>query len=178
MFLSKSRILATSVLLTLLCLAPASFGQKGASAPADFSLRSIDGQTVTAQSLRGKVVVLAFGASWLPLSRTQLQSVRKLADQYNDRGVVVYWISTEGDQSKAKNYASDEQVRAFAQKYGPDIAILRDPDMEVAKKLGAVELPSIVILDKQGNPSGEPIKGLDADGNQMGQLASRLEKIL
>ena len=45
----------------------------------DFSLHSIDGQTVTSESLRGEVVVLAFGASWLPLSKTQLQGVRKLA---------------------------------------------------------------------------------------------------
>ena len=54
-------------------------------AHADFSLRSIDGQTVTSDSLHGEIVVLAFGASWLPLSRTQLQGVRKLADEYRRR---------------------------------------------------------------------------------------------
>ena len=53
----------------------------------DFSLRSIDGQTVTSDSLRGEIVVLAFGASWLPLSRTQLQGVRKLADEVRLLGV-------------------------------------------------------------------------------------------
>src|SRR3954471_9818918 len=84
----------------------------------DFSLRSVDGQTVTSESLRGEVVVLAFGASWLPLSRTQLQGVRKLADEYSERGVVVYWVSTESADAKSKNYASDEQLRSFAQKYG------------------------------------------------------------
>ena len=61
---------------------------------------------------------MAFGASWLPLSRTQLQGVKKLANQYSDRGVVVYWVSTEPDNNKAKNYASDEQLRAFSKKYG------------------------------------------------------------
>lgn len=175
MLLLNRKTIIASMLLALLTLSPVGFAQKGA---ADFSLRSIEGQTVTSQGLHGKVVVLAFGASWLPLSRTQLQGVKKLADQYSDRGVVVYWISTEPDNSKAKNYASDEQLRAFGKKYGPDVAVLRDPEMVVAKKLGAVELPSVVILDKQGNASGEPIKGLDPDGNQMGQLASRLEKIL
>lgn len=178
MFLLNRKTVIAALLLGLVCLSPVSFAQKGASGPAEFSLRSVDGQTVTSQSLRGKVVVLAFGASWLPLSRTQLQGVKKLADQYNDRGVVVYWVSTEPDKSNAKNYASDEQLRAFGKKYGMDVAVLRDPDMVVAKKLGAVELPSVVILDKQGNPSGEPIKGLDPDGNQMGQLANQLDKIL
>ena len=123
----------------------------------DFSLRSIDGQTVTSDSLRGEVVVLAFGASWLPLSKTQLQGVRKLADEYSDRGVVVYWVSTEPDNPKSKNHASDEQLRAFSQKYGLKVTVLRDPDVAISKKLGVDQLPSIVILEKEGNISGGPI---------------------
>lgn len=178
MFLLNRRMIIASVLLGLVWLAPLSFAQKGGSGPVDFSLRSIDGQTVTSQSLRGKVSVLAFGASWLPLSRPQLQGLKKLADQYGSRGVNIYWVSTEPENSKARYYASDEQLRAFAKKYGADVAVLRDPEMAVAKKVGAVELPSVVILDKQGNVSGEPIKGLDPDGSQMGQLASQLDKVL
>ncbi len=143
----------------------------------DFSLRSIDGQTITSDSLRGEVVVLAFGASWLPLSKAQLQGVRKLADEYSDRGVVVYWVSTESEDSKSKNYASDEQLRGFAQKYGLKVTVLRDPDGATSKKFGIDQLPSIVIIDKQGNAS-EPIGGLDPNGNLAGQLASRLDKVL
>jgi len=148
--------------------------QKG---PIQFSLRSIDGQTITSDSLRGEVVVLAFGASWLPLSKTQLQGVRKLADEYSDRGVVVYWVSTESEDPKSKNFASDDQLRAFAQKYGLKVTVLRDPDGAVSKKFGIDQLPSIVIIDKQGNAS-EPIGGLDPNGNLASQLASRLDKVL
>jgi peroxiredoxin len=146
-------------------------------APVDFSLRSVDGQTITSDSLRGEVVVLAFGASWLPLSKAQLQGIRKLADEYSDRGVVVYWVSTESADPKSKNFASDEQLKAFAQKYGLKVTVLRDPDGTVSKKLGVDQLPSIVIIDKQGNPT-EPIGGLDPNGNLASQLASRLDKVL
>lgn len=149
-----------------------------AQQPVDFSLKSIDGQTVTANSLHGEVVVLAFGASWLPLSRTQLQGVRKLADEYSDRGLVVYWVSTESDNTKSKNYASDEQLRSFSQKYGLKVTVLRDPDGVVSKRFGVDQLPSIVILDKEGNVSGAPIGGLDPNGNLAAQLASRLDKLL
>ena len=135
-------------------------------------------QTVTSASLRGEVVVLAFGASWLPLSKTQLQGVRKLADEYTDRGVVVYWVSTESDDAKSKNYASDEQLRSFANKYGLKVTVLRDPDGAVSKRFGIDQLPSIVILDKEGNISGAPIGGLDPQGNLATQLASRLDKLL
>lgn len=148
------------------------------SGPVEFSLRSIDGQTITSQSLRGEVVVLAFGASWLPLSRTQLQGLRKLADEYSDRGVVVYWVSTESENSKSKNFATDEQLRAFAEKYGLKVTVLRDPDGVVSRRFGIDQLPAIVILDKQGNVAGTPISGLDPQGNLVGQLGRALDKVL
>jgi cytochrome c biogenesis protein CcmG/thiol:disulfide interchange protein DsbE len=166
------------VLAGLLALLTTSIALAQNPARADFSLRSIDGQTVTSDSLRGEIVVLAFGASWLPLSKAQLQGVRKLADEYSNRGVVVYWVSTESDDPKSKNFASDEQLKAFSQKYGLKVTVLRDPDGAVSKKFGVDQLPSIVILDKQGNLSDGPIGGLDPNGNLAAQLASRLDKLL
>jgi peroxiredoxin len=149
-----------------------------AVAPVEFSLRSIDGQHVTNEDVRGQVVVLAFGASWLPLSRKQVQGVRKLADDYSKHGVIVYWVSTDSESAKSKNYASDEQLHAFARKYELNLTILRDPEGKFSKQVGVDQLPSIVILDKQGNISGEPIGGLDPDGNLSDQLAHRLDQLL
>jgi cytochrome c biogenesis protein CcmG, thiol:disulfide interchange protein DsbE len=178
MLLLKRKVIAGVAMASLLSMSSLVFGQKGAAAPLEFSLRSIDGQTVTSQGLRGEVVVLAFGASWLPLSRPQLQGVRKFADEYSDRGVAVFWVSTESENQKSKNYASDEQLRTFSQKYGLKVTVLRDPDGVISKKFGIDQLPSIVILDKQGNQVDGPIKGIDPDGNLAAQLASRLDKIL
>jgi len=144
--------------------------------PADFSFRGVDGPAVTAESLRGEVAVLAFGASWLPLTRAQMEGLKKLADQYANRGVVVYWISTESDSQKSKNFASDDQLRALGQKY--KLTVLRDPDGAISKKLGVDQLPSIVLLDKQGNVSGAPIGGMDPDASLAAQLAPRLDKLL
>jgi cytochrome c biogenesis protein CcmG/thiol:disulfide interchange protein DsbE len=177
MVLSNCKTYMAAFLLVLLGLSLA-LAQKSNSGPVEFSMRSIDGQTVTSESLRDEVVVLAFGASWLPLSRTQLQGIRKLADEYSNRGVVVYFVSTDSEDSKSKNYASDEQLRAFSQKYGLNVTVLRDPDGAVSKKLGIDQLPSIVILDKQGNVVGEPIRGIDPQGNLVRQLAKSLDKIL
>jgi peroxiredoxin len=174
--LQKYRIPLLALVLTGLLGSSLGFAQD--RGPADFSLRSIDGQTITSGSLRGEVVILAFGASWLPLSKAQLQGIRKLADEYANRGVVVYWVSTESEDSKSKNYASDTQLRAFAEKYGLKVTVLRDPDGAVSRKFGIDQLPSIVILDKNGNPHGEPIGGLDPQGNLANQLAPRLVKVL
>ena len=173
MFQTTSKVLAMAFLL--LALAAAALAQSG---PVEFSMKSTDGQTITSNSLKGEVVVLAFGATWLPLSKTQLQGVRKLADEYSDRGVVVYWVSTESTDPKSKNYVSDEQLRTFAQKYGLKVTVLRDPDGPVSKKLGVDQLPAIVILDKSGNVVGEPIRGLDPNGNLAAQLSAKLDRVL
>jgi peroxiredoxin len=142
---------------------------------ADFSFRAIDGETITSESLRGEVVVLAFGASWLPLTRNQMEAVKKLADQYAGRGVAVYWVSTESESAKSKNYVSDEQLRELARKY--KATVLRDPDGAVSKKLGVDQLPSVVIIDKQGNIANT-IGGMDPNADLAKQLSERLTKLL
>jgi len=175
MHLLNRKPLFALLLVVMLCSSFA-FAQNG-PATVNFSLHTADGQTITSDSLRGEVVVLAFGASWLPLSKAQLQGVRKLADEYSDRGVVVYWVSTESEDPKSKNYASDDNLRAFAQKYGLKVTVLRDPDGTTSKKFGVDQLPSFVIIDKHGVAS-EPIGGLDPNGNLASQLAERLDKVL
>src|SRR5258705_13541445 len=172
--LNRKTLLALLLVVMLGC--SFAFAQNG-PATVNFSLRTADGQTITSESLRGEAVVLAFGASWLPLSKAQLQGVRKLADEYSNQGLVVYWVSTESEDPKSKNFASDDNLRGFATKYGLKVTVLRDPDGSTSKKFGIDQLPSIVIIDKSGNAS-EPIGGLDPNGNLASQLATRLDKVL
>jgi peroxiredoxin len=142
---------------------------------AEFSLHSIDGEAVTSQSLHGEVAVLAFGASWLPLTRNQMEAVKKLADGYAGRGVVVYWVSTESDNPKSKNFAADDQLRELARKY--KVTVLRDSDGAVAKRLGVDQVPSILIIDKQGTTAFSQ-GGMDPNANLVTQLSEKLNKLL
>src|SRR5205085_8658781 len=116
-----------AILLTacLLSLTGASLANAATFQSPEFSLRALDGPPVRSESLRGEVVVLAFGASWLPLTRNQMESLKKLADQYAGRGVAVYWVSSESDSQKSKNFASDDDLRALCRTY--KITVLRDP---------------------------------------------------
>ena len=141
----------------------------------EFSLRAIDGETITSTSLRGEVVVLAFGLSWMPLTKNQMEAVEKIAGQYAGRGVAVYWVSTDSESPKSKNFAADEQLRELGRKY--KVRVLRDSDGAVSKKLGVDQFPSVVIIDKQGNVAAT-IGGMDATADLAKQLAERLNKIL
>ena len=169
-----ARIVLTSSLIALFVSSFPAATPAGSQLP-EFSLRAVDGPAVTAESLRGQVVVLAFGASWLPLTRNQMEALKKLADQYAGRGVVVYWVSTESESAKSKNFATDDDLRSLGHKY--KITVLRDPEGQLSRRLGVDQLPSTVIINKQGQVAAT-LGGLDPNADLAKQLGDQLEKIL
>ncbi len=180
---TKSPRFIVGLLLSLLLIFAQTFAAVTPAQDAaalEFSLRSVDGGSITSDMLRGDVVVLAFGASWLPLSRSQVEGVQRLADEYRDRDLRVYWVSTDSESQKSKNFATDDQLRSFARKNGLKIGVLRDPDGVLFKRMGVErnQLPALVIFDKDGQISGNPIGGLAPEGNLVQQLSARLNKLL
>jgi peroxiredoxin len=171
--------LALVLTLTLSCVALPQPRTSAASAPLEFKLKTTDGGEISSEMLRGDVVVLAFGSSFLgTLSKTQVQGVQELADHYANRQVRVYWVSTDSASPKSKTYATDEQLNAFARKNGLKLGVLRDPDGALFKQTGADQLPAVVILDPAGNVSGTPIGGLDPKRTLVEVLSGRLDKLV
>jgi peroxiredoxin len=168
--------LALALLLVALSwVAPGS----GAQGPLDFKLKTTDGGEITSEMVRGDVVVLAFGSSLLgPLSKQQVQDVQELADEYGARDVRVYWVTTDSDRPQAKTYATDDQLRAFANKAGLKAAVLRDPDGALFRKTGADQLPAVVILDRSGAVSVPVVGGHDPKNNLVKALSDRLDRML
>jgi len=130
------------------------------------------------QSQRGKVVVLAIGATWLPLSKDQAVITNKLAKRFAGRDVVIYWISNESDSAKSKNYATDEQIQAFADKNRLTVSVLRDPAGLSLKRFGVSQIPAFVLLDKTGKQAGEACGGLDPATDIAPDIASQIEALL
>ena len=151
----------------------------GAQGPLDFKLKTTDGGEITSEMVRGDVVVLAFGSSQLgPLSKQQVQGVQQLAEEFGPRDVRVYWVTTDSDRPQAKTYATDEQLRAFANKAGLKAAVLRDPEGALLKKTGADQLPAVVILDRSGAFSVPVVGGHDPKRSLVESLSDRLNKML
>ena len=127
------------------------------------SLQTLSGEAVSLSDSKGKVVVLAIGASWLPLTKQQIITTNKLVKKYGNN-VVIYWVTTESNNTKSKNFASNEVIQAFAAKNKLTAPILRDSDgLATLKKYAVDQLPSFVILDKTGNSVGSPFGGLDPE---------------
>ena len=133
-----------------------------ASALAQTPLTSLSGDRVDVQGQRGKVVILAIGASWLPLSEKQVEYTNVLAKKYAGRDVVIYFVATDSTAAKSRNYASADDLAKFSADHKLAVALLRDSDgAATLKKFSIDQVPSFVILDKQGNRAGEPFGGID-----------------
>jgi thiol-disulfide isomerase/thioredoxin len=160
MKINKLLVLAAATILSVSTLI---FAQKQTTGQ-NANLKTIDGEVISLPSLKGKVVVLAIGASWLPLSKQQIVITNKLSKKYALKDVVVYWISTDSENLKSRNYASDEQLSAFGVKNKLTAKLLRDSDgAYTMKKYNIDQLPSFVVLDKSGKETGEAYAGLDPE---------------
>ena len=137
-----------------------------------FTLTSLDGKTVSSTDLQGKVVVLAVAASWVPLSQNEAKSMKQLAANHSD--VAFYWVFIDSTNPKSKNYATDDQLRQYARTHLLQMNVLRDSDGVQMKKFGVTQVPAFVVLDKNGKRFGQPLEGVDPDGDSSIQL----EKII
>jgi thiol-disulfide isomerase/thioredoxin len=149
------------------------------SVAAQTPLVGLDGGRVDVQGQRGKVVILALGASWLPLSAKQAEYTNSLARKYSGRDVVVYFVSTDSTAPKSKNFASNDDIKKFATTNKLSVTVLRDSDgVATLKKFNIDQIPSFVILDKNGNMVGDAFGGIDPKYDITVPISRAVDKIL
>lgn len=160
-----------SVLALVGLFAIASFAQ------ASFS--TLDGTKVDIEAQPGKVVILAVGASWLPLSDKQAEFANVLAKRYSGKPVVVYFVATDSANARSKNYATNDAIARFVASSKLMVQVLRDSDGAVVlRRYNIDQLPSFVILDKSGKQAGEAFGGIDPKYDITLSISKAVDKLL
>ena len=149
------------------------------AASAQVNLATLDGTRVNVEGQNGKVVVLAIGASWLPLSDKQAEFTNALAKKYAGKNVVIYFVATDSVNQKSKNFATNDAISKFA--FGNKLAVpvLRDSDgAATLKRFNVEQVPSFVILDKNGKLAGDPFGGIDPKYDVTIPISKAIDKLL
>ncbi len=142
-------------------------------------LTSVDGAKIDIEGQDGKVVVLAVGAAWLPLSAKQIEFTNALAKKYAGKNVVFYFVATDSANSRSNNYTGIADIRKFAGVNKLTPTILLDPDgAATVKKYNIEQVPSFVILNKNGNVAGEPFGGIDPKYDITVPISKAIDKLL
>lgn len=115
----------------------------GGEAP-DFSMNQLDGTPLSLSSLRGKVVLIDFWASWCGPCRRENPHVVKLYQEYKDKGFEILGVSLDKTKDNWKN-AIDQDGLTWQH-----VSDLKGWGNEVAQLYGVRSIPHTVLLDKEG----------------------------
>lgn len=140
----------------------------------DYSFTTSGGQTLAISSMRGKVIVLLFSGVQDPQRREGLKALVSLADRYQGKDVKVCWVSVNSPTE-----LTDEQLKSMSST-ATSVTVLRDNNQAAFKRLSGklAQLPTVVVLDRQGNPVGPPRGGFNPNSDFINDLASTIDGLL
>lgn len=111
-------------------------------APA-WTLKDLQGKSVSLADFKGKVVVLDIWATWCPPCRAEIPHFVELKNEWKDKGVTIVGLSVDSTG------AAD--VAKFAKEHDMNYPIVMD-DGTTASAYGADQgIPTTVVIDKKGN---------------------------
>lgn len=112
----------------------------GEKAP-DFTVETIDGNSVTLSQLQGKTTLLIFFASWCPDCHKQLDAIEQLQSQFDSSKFAVLAIS-RGEKI--------EDVREYVAGRGYTFQVAVDCDSEVYSLYATQYVPRCFVIDSFG----------------------------
>jgi thiol-disulfide isomerase/thioredoxin len=128
----------------------------GDAAP-DFRLTGLDGKEVTLASLKGKVALLDFWATWCGPCKAAMPTMQRLHDEYAAAGkpVVILGVNTwEREDDAAKDYMASKKFT-----YG---CLLKGD--ELAAAYGIRGIPTLVVIGKDGRIAKVEVGLADTSG--------------
>lgn len=130
--------------LVTLFLALASAPSFAGEVASDFTLRDVNGQELVLSSLKGKVVVISFWATWCGPCKEEMPHLQAMYSELKEKGVEVLSISTDDARDAPK-------VKAYVKTRGYSFPVLHDRDSTVVGAYNPQKtLPYTVVVDKKG----------------------------
>ncbi len=115
---------------------------KAMNAPApDFTLRDMNGNTITLSSLKGKVVLLNFWATWCPPCKAEMPTMNKLYNEIRGRGLEIIAVSTDNSLSTIRNYLAKNPL---------DFPVVHDEKNQLSRQYRVFSMPTTFLIDRNG----------------------------
>jgi len=115
----------------------------------EWSLVDMEGAPISAASLKGKVVVVDFWATWCPPCVKEIPGYVALQKQYGSDGLVIVGVSLDRGKD------AEKKVRDFAAKYQINYPLALG-DGDIVEVFGSVAgpiqaIPTTFLIDRSGN---------------------------
>jgi thiol-disulfide isomerase/thioredoxin len=133
----------------------------------DFSLPDIDGQQVSLQQYRGKVVFLNFWATWCIPCREEMPVLERLHQTYYTQDLAIISIDLK---------ESADQVKTFFQKHSLSFPALLDQNGSVFRDYLVAGMPTTYLIGRDGTLLARGVGGRDWTRAEALQLIQELIK--
>lgn len=129
-----------------------------ANSPPAPSLRlpTLNGETVTLESLRGKVVLVNFWATWCVPCRKEIPSMQRLWLQLDHSKFHILAIAIGEDEAAISQFLSTFN-------HPPTFPIALDKESTTLNSWPVKALPTTFLIDQQGRIAYQAIGGLEFD---------------
>lgn len=127
--------------------------EEGEKAP-DIKLADRDGKEIALSSLKGKVVLLDFWASWCGPCRMENPNVVKAYEKYKEKGFTIFSVSL--DENKERWLQAIEKDKLTWPSHVSDLKGWRSAGAAVYK---VNSIPATFLLDRDGKIIGKNLRG-------------------
>lgn len=117
-------------------------------------MQGINGKAIKLSSLKGKVVLIDFWASWCGPCRKENPNVVRLYNLYKDKGFTVYSVSLDEDPAAWK-----AAIKSDGLSWPNHVSDLRGWKSPVVQQYGFDGIPHTVLIDKNGKVIGTGLRG-------------------
>lgn len=138
--------------------------QIGAMAP-ELNFPSPDGKNITLSSLKGKVVLIDFWASWCKPCRMENPNVVRVYNEYKDKGFTIYSVSLDKDKGRWESAIQQDGLA-----WPNHVSDLKGWQSAASALYGVSGIPYTVLIDKDGKVIATNLRGI--------QLEQKLKEIL
>ena len=115
----------------------------------DFSLKTIEGETINFADLKGQIVIVNFWGSWCGPCIPELSMLEKIHREYIDAPVKVIAIHNMFQRGIFKDYLST--MRKIAEQANISFPMLYDTkETNIASRIDIRHIPTTFIIDKEG----------------------------
>lgn len=113
-----------------------------------FSLNDIAGNTLTNETLKGKVVLLDFWATWCGPCREAAPVMQQLHEEFGERGLMVIGANTS-EFNDGQIIKTPDAARAYAAEHNYTYTFTYGSD-DLKAACGATGLPTFLVIDSDG----------------------------
>jgi thiol-disulfide isomerase/thioredoxin len=123
----------------------------------EISLPSPDGKEIALSSLKGKLVLIDFWASWCGPCRKEMPNVIKIYSKFKNKGFEIYGVSLDQDKEKWMEAITKDGIN------WPQVSDLKYWDNVAARIYNVQGIPYTVLIDKDGKIIAKNLRGQELE---------------